>query len=459
MKAPLVAPELRELISRNDVSTIQDFCRHMHPKAVADFLATLGPREIWHILRALEPQLRAEVFSNLDEDVQLEIAESLTRDELAQLISDMPPDDRVDLFKQIPPEKQDLILPALAKAEREDIRKLASYPEGTAGSVMTSDYVALPPDITVREALERVRLEAPDKETVYYAYVVDDKRRLIGLVSLKDLILASPHKLVKDIMRRDVIFARVTDDQEDVARMIQKYDLIALPIINGDNVLVGIITHDDAVDIITQEQTEDLEKFMAISGPHEAGVYMKTSVWEFFKRRAPWVIGLAGLELFSGMVIHHFQVTLMRLVILAFYMPMLAATGGNTGSQSAVLVIRALALKEISPGDFFKVLFKECRVAILIAVTLGSLLWLKVSLFTSGITLPMGLSSAVVGMAIGVAFAIQVIVAAVIGAALPLVYTAIGIDPAGATSPTLSTIMGVVGMFIYFSIAKAILGV
>ncbi|SFM61921.1 magnesium transporter [Thermodesulforhabdus norvegica] len=457
MKTPLVAPELRELIQRHDISTLQDFCKFMHPMAVADYLSTLPPHDIWEVLRVLEPNLRAEIFSNLDEDVQLEVAESLTRDELAQLISDMPPDDRVDLFKKIPPEKQDLILPALAKAEREDIRKLASYPEGTAGSVMTSDYVALPPDITVREAIERIRLEAPDRETVYYAYVVDEKRRLIGLVSLKDLILAPPHKLVKDIMYRDVIYARVTDDQEDVARMIQRYDLIALPIVNGDNVLVGIITHDDAADIITQEHTEDLEKFTAIGGPHEAGVYMKTPVWHYFRYRAPWVIGLAGLELISGFIIHSFEETLSSLIILAMYLPMMAATGGNTGSQTAALVIRALALGEVSARNFFKVIFKELQVGLLIGLLLGLLLWLKVSLFAQYGQIPAGLSASKVGFAIALAFSLQVLLATFLGASLPLAASALKLDPAFVAGPTLATLMDILGMLIYFSSAKIIL--
>lgn len=459
MRTPLLAPELREFVARRDIPTIQDFCKFMHPKSVADYLSTLSPHDIWEVLRVLEPGLRAEIFSNLDEDVQLQIAEALTRGELAQLISDMPPDDRVDLFKQIPPEKRDLILPALAKAEREDIRKLASYQEGTAGSVMTSDYVALPPDITVREAIERIRLEAPDKETIYYAYVIDEKRRLIGLVSLRDLILAVPHKLVRDIMHRDVIFARVTDDQEDVARIIQRYDLIALPIVNGNNVLVGIITHDDAADIITQEHTEDMEKFMAIGGPHETGAYMKTSVWHHFRHRAPWVIGLAALELFSGLIIHRFEETLMNLIILSIYLPMMAATGGNTGSQTATLVIRALAIREISAKDFSKVILKEFRVAFLIACALGLLLWCKVTVLTEYGQIPMGFSAVEVGLAIGCAFAIQVIMAALIGAALPLAASAFRLDPAVVASPILATLMDILGMLIYFSSAKLILNI
>jgi magnesium transporter len=207
----------------------------------------------------------------------------------------MSADDRVDLLKNIPEDRRQAIMPALAKAEREDIRRLSAHKEGTAGSVMTSDYATISPLFTVSQAIDRLRLEAPDKETIYYAYVVDENRKLTGFVSLKDLILARPNALVSNIMHREVISVHVAEDQESAARLIQKYDLIALPVINGGDVLVGIITHDDAIDIITQEHTEDMEKFMAIGGSHEGAVYMKTSVWGHFRNRAPWVVALAIL--------------------------------------------------------------------------------------------------------------------------------------------------------------------
>lgn len=263
----------------------------------------------------------------------------------------MSPDDRTDLFKQFPEKLRGDVLPALAQAEREDIRRLAAYREGTAGAVMTSDYATLSPDLTAFQAIERLREVAPDKETIYYAYVVDEKRKLIGFVSLKDLIVARRESRVGDIMNDEVVFARVTDDQEEVARKIQKFDLIALPVINGGNAIVGIVTHDDAMDIITQEHTEDLEKFMAIVGTHEDAVYMKNSIWDHFKNRYPWIVALAILGLVSGFIVQSFEDLLMQFTVLAAFMPMLADTGGNTGSQSATLVIRALALKEVSTRD------------------------------------------------------------------------------------------------------------
>ncbi len=264
----------------------------------------------------------------------------------------MSPDDRVDLLKRIPEERREAIMPAMAMAEREDIRRLSAYREGSAGAVMTSDYATLTSELTAAQAIERLRKEAPDKETIYYAYVLDNERHLIGFVSLKDLILARFHTRGSAPSCTGTSSIRqVDDDQEEAARKIQKYDLIALPVVNDAGALVGIITHDDAIDIITQEHTEDMEKLMAITGSHEARVYLRTSSWTHFKNRAVWIVGLAALEIVSGFIIHSYEHTLMSLMILALYMPMIADTGGNTGSQSATVVIRAMALGEIAPKD------------------------------------------------------------------------------------------------------------
>lgn len=459
MKNPFLLPELKELIDRQDYTTLKEFCESGHPAEVADYISALSPQDIRLILQKIDPQIRSEIFSHMDLDTQIEISEVLNRTELAQLLAEMPPDDRVDLFKRMPEEKQAHILPGLALAEREDIRKLAAYPEGTAGSVMTSEYATVFADQTVAQAIEKLRHEAPDKETIYYAYVIDHNRRLIGFVSLKDLILASPAALVLDIMHEEVIAVGVEDDQEDVARKIQKYDLLAIPVVDGNNALVGIITHDDALDIITQEQTEDIEKLMAIGGVHEAAAYLRTPAWVHFKNRAYWIIGLAALGLISGIIIHHFEATLMNMLILALYMPMVADTGGNTGSQSATVVVRALALREISPKDVLKVVFKEFRISILLAIILGILSFGKVLFLSQGAEIPAGFSLEIVGFAISLALGIQVITATLIGAVLPLLASALKFDPAVVASPALTTIVDITGLLIYFTTAKMLLGI
>jgi len=409
MKNPFLAPELREIVEKNDDNALQAFCAFLHPASVADFLGALSSQEIWHVLVLLEPRLRAEIFGALDQDLQGELIESLNRQDLAQIVNHMSADERVDLLKRMPDDRQETLMPVLAQAEREDIRRLSSYPEGTAGAAMTSDYATLPPDQTVREALSKLRREAPDKETIYYSYVLDPDRRLIGFLSLKDLIIARPDRRIEELMHRDLIYAVVSDDQEDAARKIAKYDLIALPVVNGNRELVGIITHDDAIDIINQEHTEDMEKFMAIAGSHETGAYLRTSSWGHFKNRCIWLVALAALGLVSGYIVQSFEGLLLQFAILATFMPMLADTGGNTGSQSATLIVRALAVREISPGDILRVLWKEFKVG-----------------------LPMAFLLAAAKMKF---------------------------DPAVVASPALTTIVDITGLFIYFTTAKLLLGI
>lgn len=458
MKNPLLAPELRELIETGNDSALRAFCEATHPAVIADLVSALQPREAWFVLRHSPLHLRAEIFSHLDENFQVELIGILGRNEIAPIIAVMSPDDRADLFRRIPEDKSEMILPALAQAEREDIRRLCAYEEGTAGAVMTSDYVTLPPKITAAQAIERIRREAPNTETIYYAYIVDSARKLQGIISLKDLILAKPDTLVETIMHPEVIYGNVDDDQEEVARKIQKYDLIALPVVNGGDALMGLVTHDDAIDIITQEHTEDMEKFMAIAGSHEAVTYIRTSAWRHFKNRVLWVVILALIGFVSGFIVQEFEGLLLQFAILSAFMPMLADTGGNTGSQSATLVIRALALKEISPGDIIKVIIKEAQVALLLGFILAIIAFGRVILFGDAFAMPHGFSLWMLGVAIATALGLQVVTATLIGAALPLTAARFKLDPAVVASPALTTIVDVTGLLIFFITVKIMLG-
>jgi len=459
MRNYLLVPELREFLSKNNIKGINEFCSSAHPRIIADSLSGLECKEIWKILIVLEPSLRSEIFSHLDEDIQLELANILKREELASLISDMSPDDRVDLLKNIPEETREALFPAIAQAERDDIRKLSAYPEGTAGAIMTSEYATLYTDLTAEEAIAKLRREAPDKETIYYAYVIDDNRKLIGFVSLKNLIISSPKTRVKEIMHKDVIYARVNEDQEQAARKIQKYDLIALPVVNENDILVGIITHDDAIDVLTQEQTEDMEKLMAISGTHKVGVYLKTSAWEHFKNRGGWIVILAAFGLISGFIVQSFEGLLLQFSILASFMPMLADTGGNTGSQAATLVIRAIALREISTKDVFNVLSKELKISLLLGFLVGIIAFARVFLYSGSSNMNQGYSLIMLGIAVSAALVLQVVTSTLIGALLPLAAEKIKLDPAVVASPALTTIVDITGLFIYFSVTKLILGI
>jgi magnesium transporter len=457
MKNPLLVPELREMITTGNSEMLREFCEAGHPAVVAELISALSAQEAWEVLRRSDLPLRAEIFSHLNGEIQVEIISTLKRDDVARLLTDMPPDDRADLFKRLPDDNRESVLPALAQAEREDIRRLAAYEEGTAGAVMTSDYATLAPDLTAINAIERLRDVAPDKETIYYAYVVDEKRRLLGFVSLRDLIVAQRDTRIAEMMHREVIFARVSDDQEDVARKIQRYDMIALPVVNGGDALVGIITHDDAMDIITQEQTEDMEKFMAIAGSHEGVSYVRTPAWVHFKNRAGWVIVMALLGLVSGYIIQEFKGLLFQFAILATFMPMLAATGGNTGSQSATLVVRALALKEVSPRDIFRILAKELQVSLLLGLSLSIMAYGRAILFGWNSKGPEILSLNRLGIAIAIALCLQVVTATLIGAMLPLAAARLKLDPAVIASPVLASIVDITGLLIYFTTVNLLL--
>jgi magnesium transporter len=459
MTNPLLVPELRELISTNDTESIRKFCEQTHPGTVAEFLGGLETQEIWHLLHTLDVPLRAEIFSHFDLDRQVELSTGQNRKDMARLLEEMPPDDRADLVKKLDEKVREEILPLVAKAEREDIRKLVEYKEGTAGAVMSTDYAVLKPDVGVGQAIEQLRIQAPGKETIYYVYIVDDNRKLTGFVSLKDLIMARPGQLVRDVMHTDVIQVNVNDDQEIVARKIEKYDLIAVPIVDDNKLLLGIVTYDDALDIIRQEQTEDIEKFMAISGRHEIGEYLKTSAFKHFQKRAYWIVGLAALGLVSGIIIHGYESTLVSMLILALYMPMVADTGGNTGSQSATVVVRALALGEITCKDILHVLRKEFFIACLLATVLGVLSFGKVLFLSQNSVIPAGYTLVNIGLAIAVALALQVVTATLIGAVLPLIASAFKQDPAVVASPALTTVVDITGLLIYFTTAKVLLGI
>jgi magnesium transporter len=456
---PFDADILRDLLARADYPAIAALCAESHPATAADLLEGFSPEQVRDILRHLEDELRADIFTHFSLDFQVDMITLLKRREVARLMTDMPPDDRADLFKSLPEDRRQVILPAMAQAEREDIRRLTAYEEGTAGAVMTSDYASLHPDLTASEAIERLREIAPDRETIYTAFVVDGNRRLLGHVSLKDLIVARREKLVGSIMETEVISARVCDDREDAARKIQKYDLIALPVVDSSDALVGIVTHDDALDIITEEHTEDMEKFMAIAGSHEAGAYLRTSPLEHFRNRVFWVTGLAVLGLVSGFVIQGFQGLLLQFAILATFIPMLAGAGGNTGSQAATLIIRALSLKELSHKDIGGILWKEFRVALMLGLLLGALAYARVMLIGGGASIPAGFTLHQIGSAIALALALQVVTSTLAGAMLPLGASRLKLDPAVVASPALTSVVDITGVVIYFVTVKLVLGI
>lgn len=459
MKQTLLVPEFRELLASNEAAVIRQFCVETHPATVAELIGGLKSSEIWQILHLLPVRERADIFAHLELEQQVELATGENRRDMAQLLEEMAPDERADLVQGLDETVRLELLPLVARAEREDISRLVSYAEGTAGSVMTTDYAVLRPDVSADQAIQELRRQAPNSETIYYIYVVDDQRRLMGFVSLRDLITARPWQKVAEIMQRDIISMHVDEDQEVVARSIEKYDLLAIPVVSRDNLLVGIVTHDDVIDILRQEQQEDVEKLMAIAGSHEAGKYLSTPAAVHFKNRATWIVGLAALGLISGMIIHGAHDALKALDVLILFMPMLASAGGNTGSQSATVVVRALALGEVSPGDMIRVISKEFRVAFMLAMVLGTVAFIEVLILAQGIDIPPEFSLGRIGFVVALALSLQVFSSTVVGALLPMTAAKMKWDPSVVASPALTTVVDITGLLIYFTIARSILGI
>ncbi len=450
MRHPLLVPDVRELIHDGEVDALRDFFADYHPGRVAELIEDLETDDGDALFGILPPRNRAEILSYLDSDRQIRLVTSMSPKEAADLLHLMSHDERADLVNRLDEDVIDPVLPFLAQAEREDIRRLASYQPGTAGAAMTTDYVTLPMHITVREALELVRREAPDRETIYYCYVVDHKRRLIGFVSLKTLILSRRAAVIEDIMQRDIIFARVDEDQESVARQIDKYDLIAIPILDATDMLVGIITHDDAMDILRQEQTEDILAFGGVSTDAEAEeeTYWQSKIVEAVRRRIGWLLFLFVAGTLTKYVSHFFKGVQLRLPDLIDFIPLMIGTGGNAGSQTVGTIIRGLALGEIQRVDVFRVLLREGMTGFLLGLVLGALAFF----YTWALH-----GTAAFAAVIALAILFICIWANSVGAVVPLLAKRLGIDPAVVSAPLISTLVDATGLVIFYTVAIVLL--
>lgn len=453
MKDPLVLATLREYLDAGDPKALRDFAESVHPADLVDSLDEFSLDDISRVFESLFPQLCAEILGLLDADLQVPVVLRLSDKRLAEIITSMFSDDRVDMLQRLPEERQQAVLRLLAQAEREDIINLGAYEEDTAGAIMTSDYAVLKPELTARQAINKLRLEAPDKETIYYTYVVDEKRRLLGLVSLRDLILANPDKKVDAIMRRDPIRANVNDDQEDVARTMAKYDILALPVTNGNDALVGIITFDDVHDVIEDEASEDFHRMGSIAegfGPSasELSGFKIADLYYLFLKRVPWLLALVFMNIFSGAGIAYFENTIQSMVSLVFFLPLLIGSGGNAGSQAATLMVRALATGEVHMKDWFKLLSREVLIALAIGLCMGLAVSL-VGIFRVGPD---------VTMVVALSMVIIVLVGSLIGISLPFLLTRLKLDPATASAPLIASLADITGILIYFGIATWYLG-
>ena len=434
---------LSHAIEQNKFADALAAVKGLPPVDLADVLEQLDPTLGWRLLECLPD--RADVFSYFEPEQQVRMAREFPRATLAELVSEMPADERTDLFKRFDQNQRDILLPALAHAEREDIRRLSAYVEGTAGALMTSDYATLKKDMTVLQAMTYLRDEAPDAETIYQAYVIDEQRRLLGAVSLRDLILADLNKSIKDLMTSDVVSAHVTDDQEDIAKKIARYDLLALPIIDEDDILIGIVTYDDAMDVVSAEATDDIHKSAGVSTV--VGNIKDASIALLYRKRIFWLILLVFGNLFSGAGIAHFEDIIAANIVLVFFLPLLVDSGGNAGSQSATLMVRALATGEVVMRDWLYLIGREALVALALGCTMAAAV--SVLGYIRG--------DETVALVLALSMVSIVMIGCMIGMSLPFILSKFNFDPASASAPLITSVCDATGVVIYLFIASRLL--
>lgn len=438
-----MAQTLSHALQNDQLDQALDSLKGMRPVDIADALERVDPVLAWRLLEKL-PQ-RAEIYAYFEAEEQVRLAREFPRATLAQLVGEMPADERADLFKRLDQQQRDQLLPALAQAEREDIRKLSAYQEGTAGALMTSDYAMLRGNMNVGQALHALRLEAPDAETIYHSYVVDEQRRLQGVVSLRDLILADPSEKISELMTADVVSGQVNEDQEDIAKRITRYDLLALPVIDGQGCLMGIVTYDDAMDVASEEATDDFHKSAGVTT--SLGNLKDATIGLLYRKRVFWLVLLVFGNLFSGAGIAHFEDVIAANLVLVFFLPLLVDSGGNAGSQSATLMVRAMATGEVVMKDWLKLLGRESLVALLLGCTMaGAVSILGYIRGDSMVALVLALSMVTI-----------VMVGCVIGMSLPFVLSKFKLDPASASAPLITSVCDAAGVVIYLYIAAQLL--
>ncbi|MBA3315849.1 MAG: magnesium transporter [Planctomycetaceae bacterium] len=444
----LLLPDLRQMLEENDAAGLREFCEILHPAGVAEVLQDLSSADVWKVLSHCGLVRQVEIFEHLSLTRQVELVDLIGRDRLSKIIEEMSPDDRADLLNRLEPARVEALLPLVAQAERADIRKLLSYPEHSAGSIMTTEYASLPVNITVREAIDRLRQQAPNSETIYYVYILDADRHLQGLTTLRQLILARPDTKLVDLVNRDVIAVRVDDDQEVVAQQLGRYDFIAIPVIDNQNRLVGIITHDDVLDIIQEEAEEDVLRAGAVE-PFEDG-YLETPLRTIAWKRGVWLVFLSLMALVTAWIIDRFEYVSEQYVWMGAFLPLVLASGGNTGSQSATLVIRLMALGKPGRGEKMRLTWREVVVGLMLGGFLAAIDFVFIRFWFGRTWTESFVVSATVG---GV-----VLLGSLWGTLLPLIFRKLGMDPALMSNPLIAAFMDMMGVLLYYSIALTLLG-
>jgi magnesium transporter len=441
---PILIPELRVMLAEGDTAGLREVAEELHPATVAEFSEGLDDRELWQMLDAMPVERQAEVFPYYPMARQVELVKAGDRPHLGALLEWMAADNRDDLLRELDPEFVEEILPLVAKAERHDIRMLLSCPEGSAGSLMTTEYASLPADITAGEAITRLRSQAPDSESIYYIYVLDPERKLVGFVSLRDLILARPTALVADLMQRDVITVRVDEPSEKVVDALARFDFIAIPVVDDGNRLVGIVTHDDVLDAVRQDATDDAQRIAAIAPLGES--YLDAAIVSMTWKRGVWLAILFATAALTAMVLAKSPITHAWLIA---FIPLVIASGGNSGNQSATLVITALSSGDCKLSDWPRILRREFALGLLLGGLLAVPGYLLALVYAP---------SPVHALVIPLTILCVVMLGTLVGSGLPLLFRSIGLDPALMSNPFVSAVVDIVGIVLYTGISVLLLG-
>ena len=449
MEEKVLLEDVKKLLDTKQYTRLRQKLSEMIEADVALVLSELQETDQLKVFRILPKDMAADVFSYMDVDIQHYIITSLSEKDAGNIIDNLMADDATDMLEEMPANIVKKLLASASPETRRDINNLLRYPDDSAGSIMTVEFVDLKETLTVEQAIERIRSVGVDSETINICYVLDTRRKLVGTVALRYLLLSPPDEIIGDIMNENVIAINTMMDQEEVARQFKKYDFTAMPVVDNEDRLVGIITVDDIVDIMEQEATEDIEKMAAIVPTDKS--YMRTGVWETFKKRIPWLLLLMISATFTGKIISSFENALSVYVVLTAFIPMLMDTGGNAGGQASVTIIRGLSLDEIEFRDILKVVGKEVRVAALCGVTLALANFAKLLLLDR-----VGLNVAIVVCTTLVAV---VCIAKIVGCTLPMFAKKLGFDPAVMASPFITTIVDAISLLIYFGIATRVLGI
>lgn len=440
---------IENLIKNKEYFKIKKLLIEMNEFDIAEIIEEIPKNEIIKIFSLLPKDMAADVFSYLETDTETHIISSLSDKEAANIINDMAADDAADLFDEMPANVVNKLLTKVDSETRKNINLLLKYPDNSAGSIMTVEYLDFKEYITIKDALKKIRREYEDKETINTCYITDKKRKLIGVVKLKDIVINNEDTPLNEIMNEDFLYVNTLTDQEDVAKIIQDYDLTSIPVVDSENKLVGIITIDDIIDIIEDETTEDIEKMAAIRPTEKS--YLKLSVFDLWKSRMPWLLILMITATLTGKIIEHYESALSSYVILTSFIPMLMNTGGNAGGQSSATIIRALSIDDIDYSDTLKVLFKEFRVSLLAGLTLAIINFLKL-LFIDKITIS-------IAAIVSISLLVIVCAAKIIGSMLPILAKKLGFDPTVMASPFITTIVDALSLFVYFTVATSILNI